>query len=405
MSYRYTPAEIEPKWQTVWEEQGLYKTREDPKKPKWYALTMLPYPSGDLHTGHWYAYTPSDAGARFKRMNGYNVFFPIGFDAFGLPAENAAIKQRRPSRRSGPMPTSSACAANCARMGAMWAWDHEAVSCDPEYYKWSQWFFRKFYDAGMAYREYAPVDWCPNCNTTLAREQVWGDDRHCERCGTPVIKKNLEQWKFRITKYADELLDGLETDRLARARQGDADQLDRPQHRRRGGLPDRAGRRRWRSSPPGPTRCGAPPSWCWPPSIRWWTRSRPPTAAPRWTRTRPRPRAWTRSPACAPDKEKTGVFTGGYAINPVNGERIPIWIADYVMMGYGTGAIMAVPGARRARLCLCHEVRPGDPPRHHRPRRRDRPAWPRPTTPRTKGELINSGAVRRHAGRRAPPPR
>ena len=209
MSYKYTPAEIEPKWQAAWEEQGLYKTHEDPDKPKWYALTMLPYPSGDLHTGHWYAYTPSDAGARFRRMNGYNVFFPIGFDAFGLPAENAAI-------RNGAHPVKWTYAnldrmrTQLRRMGAMWAWEHEAVSCDPEYYKWSQWFFRRFYDAGIAYREYSPVDWCPNCNTTLAREQVWGEDRHCERCGTPVIKKNLEQWKFRITNYADELLDGLD---------------------------------------------------------------------------------------------------------------------------------------------------------------------------------------------------
>ena len=208
MSNKYMPAEIEPKWQQIWEEQQLYRATEDPERPKWYALTMLPYPSGDLHTGHWYAYTPSDAGARYRRMNGYNVLFPIGFDAFGLPAENAAIK-----RGAHPVKWTYAnieqMRIQLRRMGAMWAWEHEAVSCDPEYYKWSQWFFRKFYDAGIAYREYAPVDFCPTCNTTLAREQVWGEDRHCERCGTPVIKKNLEQWKFRITSYADELIDML----------------------------------------------------------------------------------------------------------------------------------------------------------------------------------------------------
>jgi leucyl-tRNA synthetase len=147
MSNKYIPGEIEPKWQAAWEEQGLYKTVEDPDKPKWYALTMLPYPSGDLHTGHWYAFTPSDAGARFQRMNGYNVFFPIGFDAFGLPAENAAIK-------NGVHPAKWTYAniermrGQLRKMGAMWSWEHEAVSCDPEYYKWSQWFFRKFYDAG-----------------------------------------------------------------------------------------------------------------------------------------------------------------------------------------------------------------------------------------------------------------
>jgi leucyl-tRNA synthetase len=201
---------LNPSGRRPGKKQGLYKTTEEPDKPKWYALTMLPYPSGDLHTGHWYAYTPSDAGARFRRMSGYNVFFPIGFDAFGLPAENAAIKNgAHPGKWT--FANIARMREQLRRMGAMWSWEHEAVSADPEYYKWSQWFFRKFYDAGIAYREYSPVDWCPNCNTTLAREQVWGEDRHCERCGTPVIKKNLEQWKFRITKYADELIDGLET--------------------------------------------------------------------------------------------------------------------------------------------------------------------------------------------------
>ena len=205
MSDRYKHQEIEAKWQETWEEQCLYDTVEDPDRPKWYALTMLPYTSGDLHTGHWYAMTPSDAAARFRRMSGYNVFFPIGFDAFGLPAENAAIKNNvhpqewtyaNVERMQGQL----------RRMGAMWAWDREAISCDPEYYKWSQWFFLKLHEMGLAYREFAPVDWCPNCNTTLAREQVWGDDRHCERCDTPVIKKDLNQWKFRITNYSEELL-------------------------------------------------------------------------------------------------------------------------------------------------------------------------------------------------------
>jgi leucyl-tRNA synthetase len=141
-------------------------------------------------------------------MNGYNVFFPIGFDAFGLPAENAAIKNgiHPPGGRT---PTSSACAP-IARMGAMWAWEREAVTCDPEYYKWTQWFFRKFYDAGPGLSRVRAGRLVPDCNTTLAREQVWGDDRHCERCGTPVIKKELKQWKFRITRYADELVDMLE---------------------------------------------------------------------------------------------------------------------------------------------------------------------------------------------------
>ena len=341
MSYRYTPAEIEPKWQTVWEEQGLYKTREDAKKPKWYALTMLPYPSGDLHTGHWYAYTPSDAGARFRRMNGYNVFFPIGFDAFGLPAENAAI-------RNGAHPAKWTFAniermrGQLRRMGAMWAWEHEAVSCDPEYYKWSQWFFRKFYDAGIAYREYSPVDWCPNCNTTLAREQVWGEDRHCERCGTPVIKKNLEQWKFSITKYADELLDGLDkiewpervkvmqTNWIGRSigaevvfktEQGDALEIFTTR-------PDTL----W-----GATFMVLAPEH---PLVDTITTADRRAEVDAYKAEAARMDEIARS---AKDKEKTGVFTGGYAQHPITGADVPVWVADYVLNTYGSGAIMAVP--------------------------------------------------------------
>ena len=341
MSNKYSPAEIEPKWQQIWEEQQLYRATEDPERPKWYALTMLPYPSGDLHTGHWYAYTPSDAGARYRRMNGYNVLFPIGFDAFGLPAENAAIK-----RGAHPVTWTYAnieqMRTQLRRMGAMWAWEHEAVSCDPEYYKWSQWFFRKFYDAGIAYREYAPVDFCPTCNTTLAREQVWGDDRHCERCGTPVIKKNLEQWKFRITSYADELIDMLnnidwpervkvmQTNWIGRSygaevtfrtEQGDALEIFTTR-------PDTL----W-----GATFMVLAPEH---PLVGSVTSDAQRAAVEAYQEQASRMDEIQRGAA---DKEKTGVFTGGYAINPVNDEQIPIWIADYVMMGYGTGAIMAVP--------------------------------------------------------------
>ena len=209
MSQRYNPQEIESKWQEAWEAQGLYKTVEDPNRTKWYALTMLPYPSGDLHTGHWYAFTPSDAAARFKRMSGYNVFFPIGFDAFGLPAENAAIKHGI-HPKIWTYDNIERMRGQLRQMGAMWAWDREVITCDPEFYKWTQWFFLRFYQANLAYREFAPVDWCPSCQTTLAREQVWGEERRCERCGTPVVKKELNQWKFRITKYADELIEDLD---------------------------------------------------------------------------------------------------------------------------------------------------------------------------------------------------
>ncbi len=341
MADKYNPQEIEPKWQAAWDAQGLYNTVEDPDRTKWYALTMLPYPSGDLHTGHWYAMTPSDAAARWRRMNGYNVFFPIGFDAFGLPAENAAIKNnvhpkqwtyRNIERMRGQL----------RQMGAMWAWDREAVTCDPEFYKWNQWFFLKLYDMDLAYREYAPVDFCPTCNTTLAREQVWGEDRHCERCGTPVIKKDLEQWKFRITAYAEELLDGLET-------------IDWPER-------VKIMQRNWIGRSEGAqviftTEAGDPieifttrPDTLWGatfmvlapehPLVEKVTTDEQRAAVEAYQAEAERKDEIARTAA---DKEKTGVFTGGYAINPVNDERIPIWIADYVMMTYGTGAIMAVP--------------------------------------------------------------
>ncbi|MCB0104625.1 MAG: class I tRNA ligase family protein, partial [Caldilineaceae bacterium] len=339
MAERYDPQTIESKWQQQWAAAGLYDTVEDESKPKWYALTMLPYPSGNLHVGHWYAMTPSDAGARWRRMNGFNVFFPPGFDAFGLPAENAAIKNNI-HPKIWTYANIAKMREQMKRMGAMWAWDREAVTCDPDYYKWSQWFFRKFYDADLAYREFAPVDWCPSCNTTLAREQVWGEDRRCERCDTQVIKKELNQWKFRITNYAQELLDDME-------------KIDWPER-------VKVMQTNWIGRSEGAevtftTTEGDP--------IEIFT-TRPDTL---WGATfmvlapehelvdkvtsdgqRAEVDAYKAAAARldevargAADKEKTGVFTGGFAINPVNEERIPIWIADYVMMGYGTGAIMA----------------------------------------------------------------
>ena len=201
----YKPEVIEPKWQAQWEQDQLYRSVIDHDKKKFYALTMLPYPSGDLHIGHWYIIAPSDSRARYLRMNGYNVMFPIGFDAFGLPAENAAIK-RGIHPKTWTYSNIDNMRKQLRSMGAMFDWEREAVSADPEYYKWTEWFFAQLFKHGLAYKKLSPVDWCPNCNTTLAREQVWGEDRHCERCGTPVIKKNLDQWYFRITKYADELL-------------------------------------------------------------------------------------------------------------------------------------------------------------------------------------------------------
>ena len=203
---RYDATEIEPRWQARWEELGQHSTDlEDGSKPRYYMLTMYPYPSGDLHIGHWYIVTPTDALARFTRMHGNNVFFPIGFDAFGLPAENAAIKSG-----GDPYAWTMANIDNMRRqfrtMGAMFDWAHEVVTADPSYYKWNQWLFLRFLEAGLAYRKKSAVDWCPN-DGTLAREQVEGADRHCWRCGAKVEKRDLDQWYLRVTKYADELLD------------------------------------------------------------------------------------------------------------------------------------------------------------------------------------------------------
>jgi len=337
---KYIPQEIEPKWQRRWEADGLYRTVEDSDKEKFYFLTMLPYPSGDLHIGHWYAMTPSDAAARYKRMNGYNVFFPIGFDAFGLPAENAAI-QHGIHPHEWTMANVERERDQLHSMGAMWAWDREAVSCLPGYYRWTQWFFLKLYDMGLAYRDEALVDWCPQCNTVLAREQVWGEDRHCERCNTPVIKKNLPHWKFRITKYADELLDFSQVERPERVKIMQTNWIGRSEgadaifKTERGDdlvvfttRPDTL----W-----GATFMVLAPEH---PLVNELTAHEHREAVEAYQRQAARQSEIERT---ATDREKTGVFIGAYAVNPVNGARIPIWIADYVMMTYGTGAIMAVP--------------------------------------------------------------
>ena len=338
---KYNPQEIEKKWQARWEESGLYKTVEDPSRPKHYALTMLPYTSGDLHIGHWYAMAPSDAKARYMRMKGYNVFFPIGFDAFGLPAENAAIRHGiHPHKWT--MDNIERMRQQLRSMGAMWAWDREAITCLPGYYKWTEWFFLKFYEHGLAYRAKAPVDFCPQCNTTLAREQVWGEDRHCERCGTPVIKKELEQWFFRITDYAEELLEGL-------------DKIDWPERvktMQRNWIGRSEGARViFRSEQGDPIEVFTTrPDTLWGATFMVLAPEHPLVEKLTTPQYREQVAAYKLEASrqseierLSTEKEKTGVFIGAYAINPVNGERIPIWIADYVLMTYGTGAIMAVP--------------------------------------------------------------
>jgi len=336
----YNPNEIEPRWQKKWDQDGLYHADIDPSRPKHYALTMLPYPSGDLHMGHWFAMTPSDARARYMRMRGYNVMFPMGFDAFGLPAENAAIQ-----RNIHPMQWTY---ANIQRMrgqlrsmGAMYDWRREAVSSDPKYYHWTQWFFLQLFKNQMAYRKDSAVDWCPNCNTTLAREQVVGDQRVCERCGTPVIKKQLEQWFFTTTQYAEELrnfegidwperVQTLQTNWIGRSE--GASVIFKTEH----GDPLEVFTTRpdtlW-----GATFMVLAPEH---PLVEKLTTPEQHAAVHAYQEQASRQSDIDRESA---EREKTGVFTGGYAVNPVNDKRIPIWIADYVLMSYGTGAIMAVP--------------------------------------------------------------
>jgi leucyl-tRNA synthetase len=338
---KYIPQEVEKKWQKKWEETGLYRTVEDPDQPKYYFLTMLPYPSGDLHIGHWYAMTPSDAAARHKRMKGYNAFFPIGFDAFGLPAENAAIKHGiHPYRWT--MDNIEKMRGQLRSMGAMWAWDREAVSCDPRYYKWSEWFFLKLYDMGLAYKKLSPVDWCPSCNTTLAREQVWGEDRHCERCGTHVIKKNLNQWFFRITAYADELLDFSQIDWPERVRTMQTNWIGRSE----GVEFDLGIQGSDKKIPVFTTRTDT----VFGMTFAVLSPEHPLVDELTGDEHRAEVEEYKLKAARQSDIERTstereidGVFIGSHAVNPMNGQPIPIYIADYVLMAYGTGAIMGVP--------------------------------------------------------------
>ncbi|MBA2781898.1 MAG: leucine--tRNA ligase [Rubrobacteraceae bacterium] len=336
----YDPTDLEHRWQERWAESGLYKTDEDENKPKHYALTMLPYPSGDLHVGHWYPMTPSDTRARFMRMNGFRVFFPIGFDAFGLPAENAAIGRGIPPR-DWTYSNIERMRGQLRQMGAMFDFDSEVVTCDPEYYRWNQWFFLKFFERGLAYRMEAPVDWCPKDNTTLAREQVVGPDKRCERCGTPVIKKNLPQWLFKITDYAEELLDFSKIDWPERVETLQRNWIGRSE----------GAEIRFEIEGYGPVEVFTTrPDTLFGATFFVMSPEHPAIEAITTPEQSEEVRAYVERAAKMSEidrtdvtREKTGVFTGAYAINPANGEEIPVYIADYVLMGYGTGAIMAVP--------------------------------------------------------------
>ena len=201
---RFPHEEIEEKWQSIWETSEIYKVDDDDPRPKWYEVTMYPYPSGDLHVGHWFAMSGADIHARFRRMQGFNVLHPMGFDAFGLNAENAAI-ERGIHPHTWTMSNIERMRGQLKTLGPMYDWNREVITCLPEYYRWNQWFFLKFFEKGLAYRANAPVNWCPSCVTVLANEQVV--DGLCERCDTPVTQRDMNQWFLKITDYAEELLD------------------------------------------------------------------------------------------------------------------------------------------------------------------------------------------------------
>ncbi len=342
---RYNPQELEPAWQRRWREAGLYEVDlHDAGRPKYYFLTMYPYPSGDLHVGHWYAEAPADAAARYRRMRGYNVLFPMGFDAFGLPAENAAIKAAKEGRE-GVHPATltyeriERMEQQFTQMGAMFDWSKKIVTCDPEFYRWNQWFFLQMFERGLAYRKESYVNWDPVDQTVLANEQVVNG--RGERSGALIERRLMPQWHFRITDYADELLDfsGLDWPERVKAMQtnwiGRSDGAEVHFRSERGD-----------DIVVFTTR----PDTLWGATFMVLAPEHPLVAALASPERRAAVDAYvehasrmTELDRQTESKDKTGEFLGAYAVNPVNGERVPIWIADYVLMGYGTGAIMGVP--------------------------------------------------------------
>jgi leucyl-tRNA synthetase len=342
---RYFPSEIEKKWQDKWQKDGLYKFDGVAKSPKYYNLVELPYPSGDLHMGHWFSFVPADVHARYKRMSGYNVFFPNGFDAFGLPAENAAIK-RGVHPKDWTLKNIATMEKQFATMGTMIDWSHEVITCLPEFYRWNQWIFIKMFEKGVAYRGKALSNWCPTDQTVLANEHI--EDGKCWRCGTEVVQKEVEQWFLGITKYADDLIwpETPEVDWPKQVREGQNNWIGRSE----GMLIDF-------------------------PIVEKDINNKLNEKSLTVFTTRPDTTDGATFVVIAPehefvqqidakdvleyikasqkktemerkeDKTKSGVFTGRYVKNPVTGKEIPVWVADYVLAGYGTGAIMAVPFA------------------------------------------------------------
>ncbi|MCY6492853.1 leucine--tRNA ligase [Leptolyngbya sp. GGD] len=341
MESRYTPAEIEEKWQKVWSETNLDQTPEQSDKPKFYALSMFPYPSGNLHMGHVRVYTIVDVIARLKRMQGYRVLNPMGWDAFGLPAENAAI-ERNVAPANWTYQNIDQMRAQLKQLGISFDWSKELATCSPDYYRWTQWIFLEFFKAGLAYQKEATVNWDPIDQTVLANEQVDADGRSW-RSGAKVERKLLRQWFLKITDYAEQLL--VDLDKLK-------------------GWPDRVKlmQANWIGKSTGAqvtftTEAGdeivvftTRPDTLWGASFMVLSPEHPlveklttPEQSAAIKQYQEAAAAKSDLDRTAEGQEKTGVWTGSYAINPVNDQKIPIWIADYVLMDYGTGAIMAVP--------------------------------------------------------------
>jgi leucyl-tRNA synthetase len=341
----YPFKEIEPKWQRYWELNKTFKTPAeiDPSRPKFYALDMFPYPSGDgLHVGHPEGYTASDIVSRYKRMRGFNVLHPIGWDAFGLPAEQYALKTGTHPKRTTEQ-NISRFREQLKSLGLSYDWDREVNTTDPGYYKWTQWIFKQLFNRGLAYQEELPVWWCPELGTTLANEEVI--DGKSEIGGFPCVRRPLRQWVLRITDYADDLLDGLDgldwpesTKEMQRNWIGRSEgaEIDfQIEGDSRGSIPV------FTTRPDtlfGATYMVLAPEH---PLVGALTGDAEKATVLHYQQEAARKSEFERAEL---QKSKTGVFTGGYAVNPGNGERIPVWIADYVLASYGTGAIMAVPG-------------------------------------------------------------
>ncbi|MDO8281374.1 MAG: leucine--tRNA ligase [Thermodesulfovibrionia bacterium] len=330
MEERYTPQDIEERWQKYWEDAGLFRVTERSDLPKFYCLEMFPYPSGKIHMGHVRNYVIGDVISRYKRLRGFNVLHPMGWDAFGMPAENAAIKNKtHPSKWT--YENIDYMRKQLKRLGLSYDWSREFATCDPEYYRWNQWFFVRMLDKGLAYKKLSPVNWCPSCETVLANEQVI--DEQCWRCDSAVIQKNLEQWFFKITSYADELLRDME------------DLKDWPEK-------VLAMQHNWIGRSEGADVnfkvIGTNKT------IRvFTTRADTLYGATFLSIAKGHPfiseeikdkKVLSDIESLSDDpEEKEGVFTRYYALHPLTNKKIPIWVSNFVLMGYGTGAVMAVP--------------------------------------------------------------